>query len=148
MNTLRIGRQQVGHGLGGLFKSLTRMFIPVAKTLFTAGKPLMRSAAKTLGKQALTVGVDTLNDVVSGENVKKSLSKNIRAGSKRLIDDATQKKVHPRKTQGVKPGKNVIKRRGASFSSQSDKISGRGGGGVKKKKKKLNGKQREKNIFD
>ena len=148
MNTLRIGRQQVGHGLGGLFKSLTRMFIPVAKTLFTAGKPLMRSAAKTLGKQALTVGVDTLNDVVSGENVKKSLSKNIRAGSKRLLDEASQKKVNPMKTLGVKSGKNVIKRRGVGFSSQSPKITAGRRGGVKKKKKKLNGKQREKNIFD
>ena len=50
MNTLRIGRRQVGHGLGELFKSLSQIFIPVARTLFTAGKLLMRTVAKTLGK--------------------------------------------------------------------------------------------------
>ena len=81
---------------------------------------------------------------MNGESVKKSLGKNIRAGSKRLIDES-KKENNPKKTSRVKPGK-AIKRRSAGFSSQSDQMRGRGGG--VKNKNKLNGKQIEKTIFD
>lgn len=51
----------MGYGLGGLFRSIARSIMPMAK-----------SGAKSLGKIALKSGTNFLGDVLSGKNVKES----------------------------------------------------------------------------
>ena len=55
------GHGQVGYGLGGLFRSVARVVMPIVK-----------SGAKTLGNIALSTGANLLGDVLSGKNVKES----------------------------------------------------------------------------
>ena len=51
----------MGYGLGALFGGLAR-----------AAKPMLKSGAKALGKIALTSGVNLLDDVLAGKNVKEA----------------------------------------------------------------------------
>ena len=80
-------RSQVGHGIGGIFRSLAKVFMPIAKTAGKAairlGKPLMKKVGRAAGKEALLMGLDTVNDIAQGESVKKSMTKNLKAGAKR-----------------------------------------------------------------
>ena len=76
---------QVGHGIGGIFRSLTKLFTPMAKSALRASKPFMKKAAKFAGRQALQVGLDTVKDISQGDNVKASLSKNVKRGRKRTL---------------------------------------------------------------
>ena len=55
------GHGQLGYGLGGLFRSIARVAMPVVK-----------SGAKALGKIALNSGLNLLGDVMSGKNVKEA----------------------------------------------------------------------------
>ena len=50
------------HGLGGLFRSVARAVMPMVK-----------SAAKALGKIALNAGANLLGDVASGKNLKEAV---------------------------------------------------------------------------
>ena len=56
------GYGQVGFGLGGLFKSIARAVMPMVKV-----------GAKALGKTALNTGVNVLNDVASGKDLKQAI---------------------------------------------------------------------------
>ncbi len=57
----QIGHGQMGYGLGGLFRSLKRAVMPMAK-----------SGAKALGNIALNSGKNLLGDVPAGKNVKEA----------------------------------------------------------------------------
>ena len=65
------GYGQVGYGLGGLFRSLARAVIPLAK-----------SGAKALGKIALNTGANVLGDVISGKSVKESAKSRVNQAAK------------------------------------------------------------------
>ena len=90
MRTIKLHKRQMGHGLGGIFRSLSRMFMPVARTVFNASKPLLKSTAKTIGKTALQAGADTVLDVVNGADLKESMSKNLKQGTKRVVNETKQ----------------------------------------------------------
>ena len=62
------GHGQLGYGLGGLFRSIARVAMPVVK-----------SGAKALGKIALNSGLNLLGDVMSGKNVKEDVKAKTRA---------------------------------------------------------------------
>lgn len=70
---------QRGAGLGSFFRSLFRMAIPVIK-----------GAAKHIGKQALTSGSHVVADLVEGRPVLESLKQHGRAGTAALIRKADQ----------------------------------------------------------
>jgi len=70
---------QRGGSLGGLFKGLFRMIIPLAK-----------SAGKAIGRQAIHTGLNIANDVLSGQNVKQAAVRRVRIGSKKLVKQAKQ----------------------------------------------------------
>ena len=96
MKTIRIPQypyyiSQRGHGLGGIFRSLARVFMPIAKTVFKASKPLMKKAVKYAGKEALQVGLDTVTDVVNGNDLKTSLKKNVKTRSKHVLNKTKDK---------------------------------------------------------
>ena len=57
----QMGHGQMGYGLGGLFRSLKRAVMPMAK-----------SGAKALGNIALNSSKNLLGDVLAGKNVKEA----------------------------------------------------------------------------
>ena len=57
----QIGHGQMGHGLGGLFRSVARAVMPMVK-----------SGAKALGNIALKSGANLVGDVLAGKNVKEA----------------------------------------------------------------------------
>ena len=75
---------QRGYGLGSFFGRLFRSILPIAKSV---GK----SALKTVGKEAINMGLNVANDVVKGRKVKKSLKKHGLKASKNLLNKAQQK---------------------------------------------------------
>ena len=82
---------QHGHGLGGLFRSLSRFLVPVAKSVFKASKPLLKKGAKYAAQEGLQMGADTVKDILQGESVKDSLKKNAKKTRNRVIGQAKKK---------------------------------------------------------
>ena len=56
------GYGQVGFSLGGIFKRLARIVMPMVK-----------SGAKAVGKTALDTGASVFKDVVSGKDLKQAI---------------------------------------------------------------------------
>ena len=138
MKILKSPYSQRGMGLGSIFSSLARVFVPVAKTVFRASKPIVKKVVKQAGKEALQIGLDTLGDVASGQEVKSSLKRNLQAGSKRTlekVDDAIHSAV---KKSKLNP--KTIK--GGTVSSKVHSTNRSNGSKSKKKRKK------PKTIFD
>lgn len=71
---------QRGYGLGGLFRSF-----------FRAAVPLFKSGAKAVGKQLFHSGVNLLNDVTKGEDIKSAAKKRLKEAGNVLTDKATTK---------------------------------------------------------
>ena len=71
---------QKGYGFGGLFRSL-----------FRAAVPLFKSGAKAVGKQLLHSGVDVLNDLSRGENIKVSAKRRLKEAGQNLTEKASEK---------------------------------------------------------
>lgn len=71
---------QRGYGLGGLFRSF-----------FRAAVPLFKSGAKAVGKQLFHSGVDLLNDVTKGQDVKTAAKKRLKEAGNVLADKAATK---------------------------------------------------------
>ena len=72
------GYGQVGFGLGGLFKSIARAVMAMVKLV------------KALGKTALNTGVNVLNDVASGKDLKQA----IKTRGKEALTDAKDKAIN------------------------------------------------------
>ena len=64
----------------------------------------MKSAAKTIGREALNFGVGLAKDALSGEDVKTSAEKRGRLLGTNLLDSVVQPRARPkkRKTTGNK----------------------------------------------
>lgn len=71
---------QKGYGFGGLFRSF-----------FRAAVPLLRSGVKTVGKQLFHSGVDILNDLSRGQDIKTSAKNRFKEASHQLTDKAAAK---------------------------------------------------------
>jgi hypothetical protein len=91
---------QQGHGLGGIFGKLFRAVVP----LFKKATPVLKSAAKTVAKEAARSGLNVISDVVDGESVQDALRNRSREGANRVV----KKGVH-RLDKMIK-GKKTIKR--------------------------------------
>ena len=63
---------QRGYGLGSIFKSVARNFMP---------------SLKEIGKSALTTGLEVLQDVAKGENIKSAAKEHLKENSLAFIDD-------------------------------------------------------------
>lgn len=71
---------QRGHGLGSLFGGLARMAMP-----------LLKSGAKTLGREALKAGMHVAGDVMAGQNVKSSLKRHAKQAAKQSLNRVVQR---------------------------------------------------------
>lgn len=71
---------QKGYGFGGLFRSF-----------FRAAVPLFKSGAKAVGKQLFHSGVDMLNDLSKGENIKTAAKRRLQEAGQNLTDKAMTK---------------------------------------------------------
>ena len=73
---------QRGYGLGSIFKSVARSVMP---------------SLKEIGKSALTTGLEVLQDVPKGENIKTAAKKRLKESSLAFLDD-TVSRIAPRKS--------------------------------------------------
>ena len=71
---------QRGYGFGGVFRSLFRM-----------AAPLFKSGAKALGRQMLQSGLDVVNDVSQGENLKMAAKRRLKEAGRQLTEKAATK---------------------------------------------------------
>lgn len=95
-STMRIHHSELYHmrgsGIGGVFSSIFRTLVPIAKTIFGIGK---RAASSAVGKQvlkaakrsAVKAGLDLAQDTLAGENVGKSIKKRAKQAGNQLLDD-------------------------------------------------------------
>ena len=79
---------QRGYGLGSILKSVARSVMP---------------SLKEIGKSALTTGLEVLQDVAKGENIKSAAKKCLKENSLAFLYD-TVSRMSPRKT--IKGNKN------------------------------------------
>ena len=70
------------YGLGSIFKSVARSVMP---------------SLKQLGKSALTTGLEVLQDVAKGQNIKTAVKKRLKENSFAFLDD-TVSRIAPRKS--------------------------------------------------
>ena len=72
---------QGGNGLGGMFRSL-----------FRTATPLLKTAAKKVGKRLLSTGLDTgvqiAQDVMNGQSLKKAAKTRAKAAGKQFFSEA------------------------------------------------------------
>ena len=73
---------QRGYGIGSIFKSVARSVMP---------------SLKEIGKSALTTGLEVLQDVAKGENIKTAAKKRLKENSLAFLDD-TVSRIAPRKS--------------------------------------------------
>lgn len=71
---------QRGYGLGGLFRSF-----------FRSAAPLLKSGVKAIGKQLFHSGVDIMNDISQGRNLKDAATHRFKEAGKNLTDKASTK---------------------------------------------------------
>ena len=98
-------RFQRGYGLGSMFRSMLQSLLPVAKNI---------------GKQALRAGAEVTGDYLQGDNIKSSIRKRARQGTRRLLTKGAKAildkqtgdglAVRPRKST-AKSIKRVVKRK-------------------------------------
>ena len=84
-------RRIYGRGLGGIFRGVYKFFKPLLNFLIpTLSKAVSSNTGKKLIKQAkksaLKAGVNTLTDITSGENVGKSMSKNLKKATSDILN--------------------------------------------------------------
>jgi len=102
---------QKGYGIGGLFRSLFRVAIP-----------LFKSGAKAIGKQMLKSGVDLVNDVAQGVDVQTAAKQRLKEAGKVLANKATTK-VRTMIGSGKKNKKRKQSKRGIiSRSAKKHKV--------------------------
>ncbi len=101
---------QRGHGLGGIFSSLFRAAVP----LFKMAKPVVKSGMKSLAKEALTTGANIATDLIEGENLQDSATRNLNKAAHKLVTKGANKlgsMVGNESNQGSRKRKKSIKGR-------------------------------------
>ena len=73
---------QRGYSLGSIFKSVARSVMP---------------SLKEIGKSALTTGLEVLQDVAKGENIKTATKKRLKENILAFLDDSVSR-MSPRKS--------------------------------------------------
>ena len=80
---------QRGYGLSNIFSSIGKTILPLLKT-----------TAKTVGRQALKSGVAFASDVINGQNAKQAAINRAKEAGSTLLNNAIRKrKKMPKKVQ-------------------------------------------------
>lgn len=88
---------QRGSGLGSFFRGIFRALMPIVK-----------SAGKSIGKQALTAGANIASDVVAGKTIKGAVNRHGRKGAEALLKKAAAELA---KQEGTGKRKRITKRK-------------------------------------
>ena len=76
---------QRGYGLGSIFKSVARSVM---------------LSLKEIGKSALTTGLEVLQDVARGENIKTAAKKHLKENSLAFLDNTVSRMSHTKSIKG------------------------------------------------
>lgn len=109
--------QQSGFGLPVYIGGMRgRGLGSVLSGLFRAAVPLMKKTGKALLKEGVSSGLNIVQDVLSGRNLKQSVKKRVKSSGKRLIKKAIGEYTAP-------PGEPVVKRikRGGKTNSSKQR---------------------------
>lgn len=101
---------QRGYGLGSMFRSLFRTFVPLLKT-----------GAKTVGEKALNTGIGVAQDVLAGKNLRTAAIDRARQAGQELKSQALNAANDAFKTQsgrGMKNGAGIKRRSTAKHASR------------------------------
>ena len=79
LSVFRGATVQRGRGIGSFFSKMMR-----------GAMPLLKSGAKAVGKQLLNTGASIANDLIDGQDLKTSATKNFSTGGKKLLNDLTK----------------------------------------------------------
>ena len=101
---------QKGKGVGCFLKGVYRSVLPLVKK----GS---RAIGKAVGKEALRVGVNILDDITHGKPFKESFRNNIRESRKNLKRKAEEKLDNLISGSGYKTNKEMIRVAGPGFGS-------------------------------
>ncbi len=78
---------QKGYGLGSIFRSVAKLFRPIARNIRkTIDRPEVRNVLKTMGKETLNTGGELLIDSIKGKDVKPTLDKRIKIAKQRIAN--------------------------------------------------------------
>ena len=92
---------QRGSGLGSFFRGVFRALMPIVK-----------SAGKSIGKQALSTGADMASDNVAGNSIKRVVKRHGRKGAESLLRKAAAKLAEQQEGSGL--GKVTKKKKKAA----------------------------------
>lgn len=105
-------RNQRGHGLAGLFRSVLRIAVPlIRRTALPILKRTAKTAIRAAGKQALTSGAALAGDLMAGKSFKTSVKSRGREGLTGIMS-ATKKAVMG--SADAPPGSRGKKRKAAN----------------------------------
>ena len=146
--------RNVGHGVSGLFRSLSNVIRPIFSTAKSTFCPLASKVGSALKKEGAQILSDTANSLLSNEPVINSVNKSIKKSKKR-IKRKIKKTLKGQGKQRKKKKKKIYfggrKKKGGKKISGKGKRVGKGGkkGGRKKKGGKKRRKiKKKKSIFD
>ena len=94
-------RNQRGHGIGAVLKSLSKIVKPMFNTAKQNLIPLAKKAGKELRTEGITFLKDTGKDILTGQDVMSSINKNARKTKRRVVKKV-KKKLGGRKSGGKK----------------------------------------------
>lgn len=106
---------QRGYGIGDIFKSMSRTVMPALK-----------EGLKTIGKSALQTGLDVLQDVSRGENLKTAAKNRLKQNSMGLLNESllgikSRKPINNKQRKGKAiSSKRVKKRKQRKDKTNSD----------------------------
>lgn len=80
--------RQKGYGLGSMFRSFYRWFLPIAKT---HGLPLLQSGATAIRNEALKTVANVANDALAGKEIKEAVKDRAKDAVNSLVDQALLK---------------------------------------------------------
>ena len=103
---------QRGYGLGSIFKSVARSVMP---------------SLKEIGKSALTTGLEVLQDVAKGENIKTAAKKCLKENSLAFLDDtvsrmSTRKSIKGNTNKRISISSSKLKKRKHQSGELDDTI--------------------------
>ena len=102
---------QRGKGIGSLFNSIFRTILPIGKKILSS--PTTKKIAKTIGKKLGNIALDTVGDVLDGNDLKSIAQKRLhqtkqeigKAIRNRQSEKPRQKRKKPLNFFTIKPKK-------------------------------------------
>ena len=112
-----VNHNQAGYGIGNILGGLFRSFVPLVKNVAKMAAPVLKSAAKTSGKELLKGGIKIAKKLADGENLSKALKSESQATLKNLINNLDQPSNSTKKN--IKNKKKSIKRKRISTNKSN-----------------------------